>query len=52
VKATEFLKAKETVPMHYNTFDVIQADPQDFVDRVKKQGQNARVLPVGESMEY
>lgn len=51
-KAAEFLNAKLTVPMHYNTFDVIKADPKEFVDMVKKQGRDSRVLPVGESMEY
>ncbi|HUX20130.1 MAG TPA: metal-dependent hydrolase [Spirochaetia bacterium] len=52
VKAVEFLKAGLTVPMHYNTFDVIKAEPNDFVNAVKKQGQRAQVLPVGESLEY
>ena len=52
VKAAEFVNAKTTVPMHYNTFDLIKADPNSFVNAVKKGGRNARVLPVGESMEY
>lgn len=51
-KAVEFLKPAVTVPMHYNTFDVIQVDPEKFVDLVKKQGQTARVVPVGSSIEY
>ncbi len=52
VKAAEFLQAGLTVPMHYNTFDVIQTEPNDFVNAVKRQGQNAQILPVGESLEY
>lgn len=35
VKATEFIKAKIVVPMHYNTFDLIIADPLEFKDNVK-----------------
>jgi len=50
VKATEFLGAKRIVPMHYNTFDVIKADPQKFASRVK-QGQVV-VLKPGDAMEF
>jgi L-ascorbate metabolism protein UlaG (beta-lactamase superfamily) len=52
VKATEFLKARHVVPMHYNTFDVIAADPDAFVGKVKKLGTEATVLQPGESLEY
>lgn len=36
VKAVEFLKPKKVVPMHYNTFDVIKQDPEEF--KTKAQG--------------
>ena len=30
VRAVEFVKPKTVIPMHYNTWDVIKADPQAF----------------------
>jgi L-ascorbate metabolism protein UlaG (beta-lactamase superfamily) len=34
-KAVSFIKAKKIIPMHYNTFELIQADPEAFKERVK-----------------
>lgn len=51
-KAAEFLNPGLAIPMHYNTFDVIQADPADFVSRVKALGIKAEVLKVGDTLEY
>ena len=50
VKACQFLKAGLAIPMHYNTFPPIEADPHDFVRKVLAQGQQARVLAIGESL--
>ena len=52
VKAAEFLRAGLYVPMHYKTFEVIDVEPEEFVRKVKAAGGNARVLPIGESLEY
>lgn len=52
VKAVEFLKPKLAVPMHYNTFDMIRADPNEFVSKVQKSGIDAQVLKVGGSLVY
>lgn len=30
--ACEWIKAKKVVPVHYNTFPVIEQDPKAFVD--------------------
>ena len=30
VKAIEYLQPKKVIPMHYNTFPIIEADPQEF----------------------
>jgi L-ascorbate metabolism protein UlaG (beta-lactamase superfamily) len=51
VKAAEFVRAKVTVPMHYNTFPIIAADPDQFVEKVKARGLDAKVVPVGGSLE-
>jgi L-ascorbate metabolism protein UlaG (beta-lactamase superfamily) len=47
--AAEWLQAKVTVPMHYNTFPVIEQDPHAFVQRLPKD--KGRVLTVGEAIE-
>ncbi len=52
VKAAEFLQARMYVPMHYKTFDLIDVDPDKFVAGVQAKGLKARVLPVGQSLEY
>ena len=41
VKASEFLAAKVTIPMHYNTFDVVAADGGEFLRKVKAGGREA-----------
>lgn len=35
VKAADFIKAKKVVPIHYNTFSAIKADPIEFKNKVK-----------------
>ena len=38
VRAVEFANPKVAIPMHYNTFPVIAADPNEFKDKVNKIG--------------
>jgi len=45
VKAVEFLKPKFAIPMHYNTFDIIKADPEEFVRKVKPPPKAVVVMP-------
>jgi L-ascorbate metabolism protein UlaG (beta-lactamase superfamily) len=52
VKAAEMLHPALVVPMHYKTFEVIQADPEEFVRKARAKGLKARVLPIGETLEY
>jgi len=49
VKAAELLQARMVVPMHYNTFPVIAADPEEFSKKVHGRGLKATVVPVGGS---
>ena len=51
VMAAEFLQAKVSIPMHYDTFDVIRADPEEFVRRVKAKGRGAVHVKPGGSFE-
>ena len=52
VKAVEFLKPKKVIPMHYQTFDVINIDPEQFVSRVKKTGVDAQVMAYGSTIDF
>jgi len=52
VKAVELLQPKTAVPMHFDTFDIIKADPNDFVARVRANGGSAQVVKTGETIEY
>lgn len=36
VKATKTIKPKYSIPMHYDTFDSIKADPNEFKTRIEK----------------
>lgn len=48
VRAVEMLKPKAVIPMHYNTWDIISADPEDFARRIP-QSTKAIILKAGES---
>lgn len=50
-KAVEFLKPRITVPMHYDTFDLIQADPKEFAHKAESKGTKVEVLGIGKSLE-
>jgi len=47
LKAVDFIKPKTVVPMHYNTFGIIKADPEIFKS---KASSNVMILNVNESM--
>jgi len=49
-KAAEFVDAKLTIPMHYDTFDWITADATEFVKRVQAGGRAAKIVKPGESV--
>lgn len=46
--AAEWIKAKKVVPVHYNTFPVIEQDPEEFAKKVSP-GEGI-ALKVGESI--
>ena len=50
VKAVEFLRPRRVVPMHYDTFDVIKADPNEFAAKVK--GSQTIVLKPGDNIDF
>ena len=46
-KACELLNANIAIPMHYNTFDVIQKDPEDFVKILEEKNIPTKGVVVG-----
>ena len=52
VIATEYLRPSKVIPIHYNTFDVIQCNPAEFAEKVQAKGIGAQVLQSGGSIEY
>jgi L-ascorbate metabolism protein UlaG (beta-lactamase superfamily) len=51
VKAVELTNPKVAIPMHYNTFPVIEADPNEFKKRVELMGKKSIVIGYGEEIE-
>ena len=51
VKAAEFLNPRLVIPIHYNTFDVIKADPEEFRRKIESIGKKCKVMQSSESLE-
>ncbi|HXI09191.1 MAG TPA: metal-dependent hydrolase [Thermodesulfobacteriota bacterium] len=51
VRAVGMLKPKMAVPMHYNTFEVIKADPEQFKKGLEGSPVKVVILKPGESVE-
>lgn len=47
--AAEWLRAKQVVPVHYNTFPVIEQDPDAFAESLP--GGVGKVMAAGETIE-
>ncbi|MEP7145865.1 MAG: metal-dependent hydrolase [bacterium] len=47
VKAAEFLNADTIIPIHYNTFEVIKADANDFKRKIESIGKKCIVMKAG-----
>lgn len=46
VKAAEWLGVSEVIPMHYNTFEAITVDINEFERQIREVGKVPRVLPI------
>lgn len=51
LKAAELANPEVAIPMHYNTFPVIEADPYEFKTRLEATGKKAMVMAYGEEIE-
>ncbi len=51
VEAASLLKTKSAMPIHYDTFPVIEADPKAFIEKVEKRGIKGILCLPGERVE-
>jgi L-ascorbate metabolism protein UlaG (beta-lactamase superfamily) len=51
-RAVEFVAPELAIPIHYNTFPVIQADPQEFVNKVAHSGHRAQIMVSGDTLLF
>jgi L-ascorbate metabolism protein UlaG (beta-lactamase superfamily) len=51
VKAVELTNPRIAIPMHYNTFDIIKADPSVFAKKLSEAGKNSIIMSCGETIE-
>ena len=49
VEAVKMLRPKTVIPMHYNTWELIQADPHEFAEKVAAAGSECVILEPGQS---
>ena len=52
IKAVELMRPKQAVPMHYDTFDLIKADPNKFAAGAERHGAKVTILRIGETLTY
>ena len=52
--AASLIKPKVAIPMHYNTFDAIKQDPNEFARLVRRKAKGVKVVVLnpGEAYEY
>lgn len=50
VIASEWLDVTAVIPMHYNTFDAINVDIEEFSRQIREKGKMPVVLQVGQSL--
>lgn len=48
VKAVELIRPRIAIPMHYNTFPLIKADPRDFAAKLQALGKDCRIMQPGD----
>ncbi|MBU0636512.1 metal-dependent hydrolase [Candidatus Micrarchaeota archaeon] len=50
-KAVQLLKPKLVVPMHYNSFDLIRVNENEFKEKVEKAGFACKIVQPGQEIE-
>ncbi len=52
VKAAEWLGVSAVIPMHYNTFDKISVNIEDFERQIRQHGKIPLIMPIGATKEF
>lgn len=52
VRALDIINPNVAIPMHFNTFKDIRADPNEFKRRAEQAGHKVTVLPIGGSATF
>ncbi|ADY73813.1 UPF0173 metal-dependent hydrolase [Desulfurobacterium thermolithotrophum DSM 11699] len=50
--ASELIKPKVAIPMHFKTWPIIDAEPEDFKALAEKRGINVQILNPGDEIEF
>lgn len=50
ITAAKWLEAKHVIPMHYDTFDLIKADTNDFKTKIEMLGKKCTIMRPGENI--
>ncbi len=51
VKAVEFVNPRVVIPMHYKTWDIINAEPEEFKEKLVGSGKEVVILKPNETLE-
>jgi len=51
VTAATFLQAKKVIPMHFQTFEIINVNPQEFITKLKAKGIAGEIVDFGQIIE-
>lgn len=52
VRAVKYVDADLAIPMHYNTWPVIAADPEEFRRKIQIIGKKAEIMQPGQVLEF
>jgi L-ascorbate metabolism protein UlaG (beta-lactamase superfamily) len=51
VKSLHIIKPSLAIPMHFNTFPKIKADPEEFKEKAEKAGFKVKIMEIGKEIE-
>ena len=51
VKASEWLETTAVIPMHYNTFDAINVDIEDFEREIRSINKIPVIMKIGQTID-
>lgn len=52
LRATDFIKCKSIIGMHYNTFPYIEIDTDEAIAKFESAGANLAIMKIGQTIEF